>query len=226
MRLGRGRGEQPDLHDDPADETVTSELGWARVNVDTSRWIPLPLAFPDGHDRDSWATTAAAAWSQQWGLPAERPEVEGLATMIRAIHQSANVRVKCHQIWIYLPDRFTAPLPVFIAIWRQSGDRDRRLRLLTGADDKSSAREPQVAEVTTEHLGTGLRVLRQRVRDKGQLLAFLGYAFRVEEHETDLQVFTTTSDLRALTVASDDIERLVQGITVYRNTDERRVAEP
>jgi hypothetical protein len=39
-------------------------------------------------------------------------------------------------------------------------------------------------------------------------------------------VFTTTSDLRALTVASDDIERLVQGITVYRNTDERRVAEP
>ena len=83
-----------------------------------------------------------------------------------------------------------------------------------------------MAEVTTEHLGAGLRALRQRTRDKGQLQALLGYAFRVEEHETDLQVFTTTSDLRALTVAGDDIERLVQGITVYRNTDERRVAEP
>jgi hypothetical protein len=212
MRLGRGRAGQPDLNEDPADETVTSELGWARVDVDMRRWIPLPLAFPDGHDRDSWAATAAAAWSEQWELPADSAEIERLATMIRLIHERANVRVKCHQIWIYLPDRFTAPLPVFIAIWRQSGERDRRLRLLAGADDKSGAHKPQMAEVTTEHLGTGLRVLRHRAPDKGQLLALLGYAFRVEEHKTDLQVFTVTSDLRALTTASDDIERLVQGI--------------
>jgi hypothetical protein len=222
MRLGRGRAEQPDVNDDPADETVTSELGWVRVDIDMRRWIPLALAFPEGHNLDSWAATAAAAWSEQWGLPAESAEVERLTTMIRAIHEGANTRVKCHQIWIYLPDRFTAPLPVFIAIWRQSGEWDRRLRLLTGADDKSGARKPQVAEVTTEHLGTGLRVLRYQARDKGQLRAFLGYAFRVEEHETDLQVFTFTSDLRALTTAGDDIERLVQGITVYRNTDELR----
>jgi hypothetical protein len=226
MRVGRGRGEQPDLSGDPADETVTSELGWVRVDVDVRRWIPCPVVFPDGYDRDSWAMTAAAAWSEQWGLPAESDEVERLTAMLKAIHERANLRVKCHQTWIYLPDRFTAPLPVFIAIWRQSGERDRRLRLLAGADDKSSARKPQVAEIATEHLGTGLRVLRQQAGDKGQLRALLGYAFRVEEHETDLQVFTITSDLRALTLASDDIDRLVQGITVYRNTDERRVAEP
>jgi len=226
MRLGRGRGERPDSDGDPADETVTSELGWVRVDVDVRRWIPCPVVFPDGYDRDSWAKTAAAAWSEQWGLPAESDEVERLTTMLRAIHERATMRVKCHQIWVYLPDRFTAPLPVFIAIWRQSGERDRRLRLLTGADDKSSARKPQVAEIATERLGTGLRVLRQQVRDKGQLRALLGYAFRVEEHETDLQVFTATSDLRGLTAAGDDIERLVRGITVYRNTDERRMAEP
>jgi hypothetical protein len=225
MRLGRG--ERHDLDDDPANETAPSELGWARVDVDGRRWIPLPLAFPDGWDRDSWAMTAATAWAQQQGLSAGNPEVERLAAMIGGIHKSANIRVRCHQIWIYLPDRFTAPLPVFMAIWRQSGqDRDRRLRLLTGADDKSGVRKPQVTEVATEHLGAGLRVLRQHVRGKGQLQAFLCYAFRVEEHETDLQVFTITSDLRALTAAGDDIERLVQGITVYRNTDERLLAEP
>ena len=226
MRLGRGRAGQPDLTDDPADETVTSELGWVRVDCDARLWIPLALAFPDGYDRDSWAATAAAAWSEQWGLPAESAEVERLATMIRAIHEGADTRVKCHQVWIYLPDRFTTPLPVFIAIWRQSGERERRLRLLTGADDKSGARKPQVAKVTAEHLGTGLRVLRHQARDKGQLRAFLVYAFRVEEHETDLQVFTFTDDLRALAAAGGDIERLVQGISVYHNTDELRVAEP
>lgn len=226
MRLGRGRSEQPSLHDDPADETVTSELGWARADVDMRRWILCPLAFPEGYDRDSWAAAAAAAWSEQWGLSADNSEVERLAAMLRAIRERANMRVKCHQIWIYLPDRFTAPLPVFLAIWRQAGERDRRLRLLTEADDKSSARKPEVTEVTTEHLGTGLRVLRYQAQSKGKLVAFLGYAFRIEEHETDLQVFTATSDLRALTAVGDDIERLVQRITVYRNTDERRVAEP
>lgn len=226
MRLGRSRAGQPDLSDDPADETVTSELGWARYDVDVRRWIPCPLVFPDGYDGDWWARTAAAARSEQWGLPAENADVERLATMLRTIRERGIARVKCHQIWIYLPDPFTAPLTVFIAIWRQSGDRDRRLRLLAGADDKSGARKPQVAKVTTEHLGAGLRVLRHQARDKGQLRAFLGYAFRVEEHETDLQVFTVTDDLRALAAAGDDIERLIQGITVYRNTDERRVAEP
>jgi hypothetical protein len=92
MRLGRGRCEQPDLNDDPADETAPSELGWVRFNVDMRQWIPLPLAFLDSCDRDSRAMTAAAAWSQQWGLPAESPEVERLATMIRGIHESANMR--------------------------------------------------------------------------------------------------------------------------------------
>jgi hypothetical protein len=227
MRLGRGRGDQPDdLHDDPADETAPTELGWVRVDVDMRQRIPLPLAFPDGYDRDSWAMTAAVAWSQQRGLPAESPEVDRLATMIRAVHKGANLRVRCHQIWIYIPDPFTTPLPVFVAIWRQSGDRDRRLRPLTGADGKSGARKPQVTKVTTEHLGTGLRVLRQRVRDNGQLQAFLAYAFRVEEHETDLQVFAAAPSQLALMAASADIKGLVEGMTVYRNTDERRVAQP
>ena len=225
MRLGRSHGEQQHPADDPADETVTSELGWVSIDADRRRWILCPLAFPAGCDRDSWAAEAAAAWLERWGLPADTPEAESLAAMLRLIHERANVQIKCHQIWIYLPDRFTTPLPVFLAVWRQSGDRYRRLRMLTEADNKSGAREPQTDEVTTEHLGTGLQVLHQRTQGNGELLAFLAYAFRVEEHATDLQLFTLTSDLRALMAASDDIGRLVQGITVYRNTDERLVVE-
>src|SRR3984957_5760196 len=135
MRAGRGHDEQPDLSEDPAGETLTSELGWAAVNADPRRWIPCPVVFPDGWDRDSWADAAAIAWSEQWGLPAQSAEVQRLTTTLRVIHERALARVKCHQVWIYLPDCFTAPLPVFIAIWRQSGARDVRLRALTGADD-------------------------------------------------------------------------------------------
>ena len=58
MRRGRGRGEHPDLGDDPANETVTSELGWVRVDCDPRAWIACPLVFPDGYDLDSWATAA------------------------------------------------------------------------------------------------------------------------------------------------------------------------
>jgi hypothetical protein len=225
MRLGRGRGGQPDRSEDPADETVTSELGWIRVESDTRLWIPCPLIFPDGYDLDSWATAMATAWWEQSGLVYHDDVIGKLAAMLRMVHGGYE-RVRCHQIWTYLRDPGIPPHPVFIGIWKQAGDRDRRLRLLTGADDKSSVHKPQITQVTTGHLGTGLRVLCQRARDKGRLQTLLSYAFRVEEHETDLQVLTSSSDPRALTTASDDIERLVQGITVYRNTDERRVAEP
>jgi len=223
MRLRRGRGEQPD----PAEEAVTSELGWVKVDVDLRQWIPLAFAFPDGYDLDLWATTAATAWLAQWEPPVESPEVERLATMIRAIHKSADAHLQCHQIWIYLPDWFTTPLPVCIAIWRQSGERRRRLRLLTGADDKSCTPKPRVTKVATGRLGTGLRVLRQRAQgDNGQPVAMLAYAFRVEEHETDLQVFAVASDPLPLMAAGAEIKRLVEGITVYRNTDEPPVTEP
>jgi len=224
MKLGRRRGEQPDP-DDPADTTATSEVAWVRVDCDPRLWIPCPLVFPDGWDLDSWATAASAAWWQQSGLGYQDDVIGKLATMLRMVH-GAYQRVRCHQIWIYLRDPGIPPHPVFIGIWKQAGGRDRRLRLLTGADSTSDVRKPQIAEVTTGQLGTGLRVRRQQIRDKGRLLALLSYAFRVEEHETDLQVFTSSADLRALTLASDDIDRLVQGITVFRTTDERQVAEP
>jgi hypothetical protein len=148
-----------------------------------------------------------------------------LATMLRAIHERGYARVKCHQIWIYVPDPLTAPLAVFVGIWKQAGERNRRLRLLTMADDRKGARKLEVAEITTEHLGTGLRVMRYQAREKGQnegpfLRAFLSYAFRVEEHQTDLQVFTV-SDPHTLINANEGIEQFVRGIAVYRNTDSR-----
>jgi hypothetical protein len=160
-------------------------------------------------------------WWGKSGLPHDDNAVDQLAAVFRSVREMSYARVHSHQRWIYLRDPAAQPLPVYITAWKQQGERDRRLRLLTGADDADSVRKPQVAKVTTSHLGTGLRTARYRAQDdQGSLLCILSYAFRVEEHETDLEVFTASTDLRALTAAGDDIERFVQSITVRGKTTE------
>jgi len=158
-------------------------------------------------------------WWGKSGLPHDDYSVDQLAAAFRSFREIALTGIHSHYSWIYLRDPAAQPLPVHICVWKQRGERDRRLRMLAGADDADSVRKPQVTKVTTSHLGTGLRAARSRAEDdKGSLVCILSYAFRVEEHETDLQVFTASTDLRALTAARDDIDRFVQSITVYAKT--------
>ncbi len=55
--------------------------------------------------------------------------------------------------------------------------------------------------------------MHYRMRDSGAL-AMVGYAFRSEQFETDVQVSTATRDLRQLGTALDDIEEFIRGLTV------------
>jgi hypothetical protein len=221
MRLGRGRSEQPDSSEEPVSRLAPSEKGRIKVACELGIWLPCPRVFPPGHDAESWSRLASTLWWGKSGLPHDDNAVDQLAAVFRSVREIAYARVRSHQCWIYLRDLAAQPLPVYITVLKQQGERDRRLRLLTGADDADSVRKPQVGKVTTSHLGTGLRAARYRAQDdKGSLLCILSYAFRVEEHETDLEVFTSSMDLRALTAAGDDIERFVQSITVHGKTAE------
>jgi hypothetical protein len=195
--------------------------------------MPSPLDFPDGWDLDSWAMTTASAWMEQSGLVYKDADARDAATgalerMLRQFREMlldgiTSGKVAGHYAWPYLRTPGIPSLPVMIPAWKQAGDRNRRLRLLSAAD-KRSGRRKRVSIVSTEHLGTGLRTLQERPSAKGRLTAFLAYAFRVAEHETDLQVLTSTDPDQL--GAADDIERCIRGITVYRNTDKREVAEP
>jgi hypothetical protein len=221
MRLGRGHSEQPDSNEVLASRTEPSEKGRAKVACELGIWLPCPRVFPAGHDAESWSRLASTMWWGKSGLPHDDNAVDQLAAVFRSVREIGYARVRSHQFWIYLRDPAAQPLPVYVCAWKQQGERDRRLRLLAGADDADSVRKPQVAKAATSNLGTGLRAARYRaLDDKGSLLCILSYAFRVEEHETDLQVFTSSTDLRALTAAGDDIERFVQSITVYGKTGE------
>jgi hypothetical protein len=201
-----------------------SEKGWVRATCDPRYWIPCPAGFPPGMDRDSWATAMSRGWWEQSGLAHQESSAGLLATMLRTLHERAYATVVCHQIWIYLRDPALPPLPVFLGIWKQRGDRRPRLRELAGADDKASAGKPQVTEYKTGSLGPGLRVMRHRKARKGTL-AVLSYAFRSDEFETDVQVFVSW-DPRALETVTGDIEQFVDGLTVYGNSSPAQLAQP
>jgi hypothetical protein len=204
-------GEQ--VSKDGAPASQTSEKGWVQAHGDRRFWIPCPAGFPEGHDRGSWAQMMARAWWEQSGLTYTATAVEQLTAMLRRIHEQGYAKVPCHQIWIYLADPAVPPLPVHIGIWKMQGERTERLRSLSGADDTTSTRPPDVTKLATDHLGPGIRAIRYRMRESGAL-AMVGYAFRCEGFETDIQLSTATRDLRQLGTAISDIEEFIRGITV------------
>jgi hypothetical protein len=199
-----------------APDLRTSEKGWVRADGDIRFWIacPPPLTDERDNDDDPWAEDAAAAWWELSERAYTATAIGQLAAMFRYVQEHGYARVPCHQIWIYLRDPAVPPLPVHIGIWKTHGDRDQQLRQLSGADDPASSRPADVAEFSTDNLGTGVRALHYRMRERG-VLAMLGYAFRAEIYATDIQIMATTRDLRHLATATPDIEAFIETITVF-----------
>jgi hypothetical protein len=198
---------------------LTSEKGWVRTNRDFRMWIPCPPEFAEepGSDRDSWAMLMAEGWWEQSGLKYGPDAVGKLAFMLKTIQEHAYERIPCHQVWIYYRDMTEVPLPLHIGIWKMTGDRSAQLRALSGADDRDIVRPSSTTEFTTDLLGTGYRTIRHKADEAGRIIGFLGFAFRSEEFETDVQALVGTPDLRQLQKASADIGDFVRGLRVYYN---------
>jgi hypothetical protein len=177
-------------------------------------WIPCLPKFPDGYDRRSWADECARLWWESSGLSHGAAEITALAAALHEIHEASYGRVPCHLAFIHLPDPRLAPLPVYLGIWALEGDRDARLRDLTRADDTETIRPPIVDEFTAPALGTGLRTLRHKRRDDGPVWAALRYAWRSDQYETDVQLWTSTADLGRLQRAISDIDTFARVVTV------------
>jgi hypothetical protein len=200
---------------------LTSKKGWVRTRCDLRIWIPVPAGFPPetGLDRDTWAATMAGAWWEQSGLRYGPDMVTKLAVMLETLREDGFANFPCHQIWAHYRDFTLPPLPLHIGIWKMTGPRDQQLRALSGATDPDVIRPPEVTEYTTDALGTGFRTLRHIRSDSGAVCGMLGFAFRSEEFETDVQVTTGTPDLRQLHRATGDIETFVHGMSVYDNPE-------
>ncbi len=116
---------------------------------------------------------------------------------------------------IHLPNVDVMPLPVMLAVWQAVNDRDSQLRMLVRADEPEAVETPLVEPVTTEKPGTGLKSQYLQRYEKGSdLTAVVNYAWRVEELETDLRVFTACGDLGRPQAAMPAIDELIQAISI------------
>jgi hypothetical protein len=206
------------MSDDFALGKLTSTTGWVRNTCDLRIWMPCPARFPDGLDRDSWAAAMAEGWWEQSGLNYGQEAVGTLAHMLRVIHEQGYKNVPCHQIWAHYRDITLPPLPLHIGIWKMTGDREQQLAGLSGATDPDVIRPPAVSAFTTKALGTGLRTMRHK-QAGGTVVDMLGFAFRSEEFDTDVQVTAGTPDLRQLQKATRDIEDFIHGMSIYYNPE-------
>ena len=195
---------------DPSSDT------FAKVAYDIAVWVPCPPAFPPGYDRDRWARECAAAFWKRPGLTYTDMDVALLADRLSGIHRDTYGHVPCHLAFIHLPDPRLMPLPVYLATWKPEGERDEQLRALTHADDPAAVRPPIIDEVRTANLGSGLRVLLHLPveGDPAAIYGALSYAWRVEEHPTDLRIFTVSRDLGRLQRAIPDIDGLARATTI------------
>ena len=198
---------------------LASRKGWVDVDravLTTLTWVPCMPAFPEGEDRESWAAESAALWWNVSGVEHGDDEVVALASMLVAIHKDIYAAGHSHMAFIHLPDPRLLPLPVQLGIWAMQGDRDEQLRLLVNADDETAVEKPILEEFTTDRLGTGLRCLRYRRggEDGSEINGYLDYAWRSEQYETDLRLFTFSWGLDRLHRAMPDIDELARAISV------------
>ena len=197
---------------------LASKKGWIWIDQEylvRLIWVPCPPFFAEGENRESWAAESAQLWFETSDSAYGREETDFLAEMLVAIHQDLYAAGHCHQALVHLPDPRMVPLPVQIGVWEMEGSRDQALRGLVHADEPEAVEPPVVEEFTTERLGTGLKVLHHRLAPDGETVhGYLNYAWRSEQHETDLRLFTFSDNLGRLARAMPDIDDLARAIEI------------
>jgi hypothetical protein len=200
---------------DPEIYALSSKRGWPKIAYDKSIWIPCPDTFNGRMTREEWAKTYAGLWWEMSGFKYGKRQVKGLEKALLELQRGIYATQPCHSVVIHLPNVDVMPLPVCVATWEALGDRDTQLRELVHADEPEAVEAPLVEPFTAEKLGTGLKSqYLQRFQHGSDLTGVVNYAWRVEDMETDVRVFTACGDLGRLQAAMADIDTLTSTISV------------
>jgi hypothetical protein len=200
---------------DPEIFALTSKGGWPKIAYDKTIWIPCPASFSEELSREEWAQGFASLWWDASGFKHGKRQVRNMEKGLVELQEGIYATQPCHTALIHLPNVDVMPLPVMLAVWQAVNDRESQLRMLVHADEPEAVETPLVEPVTTEQLGTGLKSQYLQRYEKGSdLTGVLNYAWRVEELETDLRVFTACGDLGRLEAARPAIDELIQAISI------------
>ncbi len=198
----------------PSMADLTSKKGWVRIKYNQRIWIPILPVFPEGHDLESYSAAAAEEWWRMSGLRHTPQDVLRLRELLIEANQSTYGHIPCHLTFAHLPDPRQLPLLLHVGVWEATGDREVQLRTWCLANDPGAVEPPVIEQITTDQLGTGIRVMRYRHHDDGALYAALRYAWRSQEYETDLVLNVIAEDLGRLQQAIPDIDDFANATSI------------
>lgn len=207
------------------------------VEHDPAVWLRVPPFWGEQNwpDHRAWARDVAEACWGDFGLDPGEGEVDNLALALAAYAEKLQSgELPAQDFYLHLPDPRMVPLAVNLGVWDAEGEQETALRALSNADDPEAIEPPIVETFSTEHLGEGLRTLRycpfeprpDRPREPGALYASLNYAWRVEEYESDVRLFSSSPDIGRLIQVINEIDELACGIHLVRESGARSGESP
>jgi hypothetical protein len=194
--------------------------------ADYSTWVWVPPEWPvPGSEQEfpdiaSYARMMAEAHWKDSALTPGPGEVDELAGVL-AYGMERYPRVYPeYGLHFHMDGPRGNPLAVYSAEFDIEGELPDELRALTHADAEYAVEPPVVEEFGSEHLGTGIRVLRYFVDpDDNGITIGLRYAWRVPEHDADVLVMTAAPDPGRVLRAMDDIDAFARSLRFSRYDD-------
>ncbi|MFK4067621.1 hypothetical protein [Streptomyces sp. NPDC029674] len=202
-----------------------SELFWPIIDiddVDDDAWVMVPprtgraAPFPEWDDIGAWAREVAEDLWTDSDLDPGPKGVDFVAGTLQRTAEALSPPGSDHWLFLHLDHPADVPLPVCAALGPASGPREKTLRALTEADDKTAVEPPVVKPIKSDKLGKGMTTFRYVPQeDSPHLLACVRYAWQVEEHGADVVIWTASEDIAHVMRAAEDLEALARALGVW-----------
>jgi hypothetical protein len=186
------------------DEQAYSITDWAL--------LPPPATRPESQHRAPQMAHEFAKIAEMLG---GLPEAEAANAMLE-MREDMYMNWPGHYMYFYIGPPRRRPLPVMLGVWKMTGERDEQLRMLAGYETEDLAEPPVIEAFATERLGPGVKVwcAQKSAHRRGGIDGLIGYAWRSEELETDLNLRAFCADLGWLQGAMPGIDEFARALRI------------
>ena len=145
------------------------------------------------------------------GDPAYPDELKRIVAIICDAYETLAAGIAAEPHFLHFPTPADMPISLHAQLYPMAGETVEMLRRYVGADQGAEA-----SVIETPTLGSGLRTVVPvgEARDREVLTAVATYAFRVEEHRTDVRIQAVSQDFGLMLGALGDIDAFVRCLGV------------